>query len=405
MVSTARSGWPKSTSANTRRSATSSPAPYRCASSTENAVQPRCRSSAPTSTSEVRPLSFHDAARPAASTVERMVVSCGSPSAASHARESAPSSPTRRTESVMATASHAGAPPAHAHTRCGARVCFGQDGRPVSSIVVSELEYAPPGVDSLFFDVGFGVAPGEHAALVGANGVGKSTILRILSGELEADEGEFALGGTVLTMTQDVGMSRPTDTLRDMLDRGGADRRCATPAARWSPPSGRCYDGTDDGMQFAEAITHWGDMGGYELEAQWAAAARRSVKTRGRRLLHAPGQRALRRRAQAPGARPAAQLRRRHPAARRARQLPRHPHPRVAGGADQGVQEHDPDGQPRPHPARAGGHQDHRHRGLGLLGARRFVRHVPRGAREAPGTAGRRAEAVERRRTSPVPAT
>ena len=87
----------------------------------------------------------------------------------------------------------------------------------MSSIVVSELEYAPPASDSLFFDVGFGVSPGEVAALVGANGVGKSTILRILSGELEADEGEFALGGTVLRMTQDVGMSRPTDTLRDML--------------------------------------------------------------------------------------------------------------------------------------------------------------------------------------------
>ena len=48
--------------------------------------------------------------------------------------------------------------------------------------MVSELEYAPPGADSLFFDVSFGVAPGEHAALVGANGAGKSTILRILSG-------------------------------------------------------------------------------------------------------------------------------------------------------------------------------------------------------------------------------
>lgn len=83
--------------------------------------------------------------------------------------------------------------------------------------MVSELAYAPPGADQLFFDVGFGVAPGEHAALVGANGVGKSTILRILSGELEADEGEFAIGGSMLRMTQDVGMSRPTDTLREML--------------------------------------------------------------------------------------------------------------------------------------------------------------------------------------------
>ena len=92
----------------------------------------------------------------------------------------------------------------------------------MSSIVVAELEYAPPGADSLFFDVGFGVSPGEHAALVGANGVGKSTILRILSGQLLADEGEFSVGGTVLTMTQDVGMSNPDDSLREML-----------PAVRW----------------------------------------------------------------------------------------------------------------------------------------------------------------------------
>jgi len=46
----------------------------------------------------------------------------------------------------------------------------------VSSIVVSDLDYAPPGAVPLFFDVGFGVSPGEHAALVGPNGVAKSTI-------------------------------------------------------------------------------------------------------------------------------------------------------------------------------------------------------------------------------------
>jgi hypothetical protein len=40
----------------------------------------------------------------------------------------------------------------------------------------------------------------------------------------------------------------------------------------------------------------------------------------------------------------------------------------------------DPDGEPRPHAAGARGDQDHRHRRLGLLGARRLVRHVPRGA-------------------------
>jgi ATPase subunit of ABC transporter with duplicated ATPase domains len=148
----------------------------------------------------------------------------------------------------------------------------------VSSIVVSELAYAPPGADQLFFDVSFGVAPGEHAALVGANGVGKSTILRILSGELEADEGEFAIGGSMLRMTQDVGMSRPTDTLREML------LEVAPPLLRTSglalvAAERALADGSDDGMKYAEALADWGDHGGYELEATWAAAAQRSVKT------------------------------------------------------------------------------------------------------------------------------
>ena len=148
----------------------------------------------------------------------------------------------------------------------------------MSSIVVSELEYAPPGADSLFFDVSFGVAPGEHAALVGPNGVGKSTILRILSGRVQADGGEFAVGGSMLTMTQDVGMSSPTDTLREML------LEVAPPALRVAGlalvgAERALADGTDDGMGYATAITDWGDLGGYELETKWDAAAHRSVKT------------------------------------------------------------------------------------------------------------------------------
>ena len=40
----------------------------------------------------------------------------------------------------------------------------------MSSIIVSGLEYAPPGRDSLFFDVSFTVGPGDRAVLVGVNG-------------------------------------------------------------------------------------------------------------------------------------------------------------------------------------------------------------------------------------------
>jgi ATPase subunit of ABC transporter with duplicated ATPase domains len=148
----------------------------------------------------------------------------------------------------------------------------------MSSIVVSDLEYAPPGRDSLFFGVSFGVGPGEHAALVGPNGVGKSTILRLLSGELEPDDGELAMRGNALTMTQDVGMSRPGDSLRDMLiEVAPAELRKA--GRKLAESEKAMLAGTDDGMAFAEALTEWGDLGGYELESKWFAAAERSVKT------------------------------------------------------------------------------------------------------------------------------
>ncbi len=148
----------------------------------------------------------------------------------------------------------------------------------MSSIAVSELEYAPPGADSLFFDVSFGVSPGEHAALVGANGVGKSTILRILSRDYEPDAGDFSINGSSLCMTQDVGMSRPTDTIRQMLIEV-APAELRTAGRTMVAAEAAMLSGEDDGMAFATALSDWGDLGGYELEAQWAAAARRSVKT------------------------------------------------------------------------------------------------------------------------------
>ncbi len=158
------------------------------------------------------------------------------------------------------------------------RTLYVSKNTPVSSIVVSELAYAPPGADQLFFDVSFGVAPGEHAAIVGANGVGKSTILRILSQVIEADDGEYTVNGNMLTMTQEVGMSNPNDTLREMLVEV-APQHLRTAGRALIAAEKALADGTDDGMGYATALGDWGDLGGYELESDWQAAAQRSVKT------------------------------------------------------------------------------------------------------------------------------
>jgi len=75
----------------------------------------------------------------------------------------------------------------------------------MAHLTISDLAYAHPGGELLFSGVSFRVAAGRHAGLVGANGVGKTTLLRILAGELSADEGAVSLGGRALYMPQDVG--------------------------------------------------------------------------------------------------------------------------------------------------------------------------------------------------------
>ncbi|MDN4163888.1 ABC-F family ATP-binding cassette domain-containing protein [Cytophagales bacterium LB-30] len=44
----------------------------------------------------------------------------------------------------------------------------------------------------LFKNISFGISQGEKVALVGANGTGKSTLLKVLTGELESDTGEVS---------------------------------------------------------------------------------------------------------------------------------------------------------------------------------------------------------------------
>ena len=84
-------------------------------------------------------------------------------------------------------------------------------------MAVSGLAYAHPGGDLLFSDVSFRVSPGQHVGLVGRNGVGKSTLLKILAGVLTPDEGEYAVGGAVGYMPQDVGVDDDERTVRELL--------------------------------------------------------------------------------------------------------------------------------------------------------------------------------------------
>ncbi|MBR5454016.1 MAG: ABC-F family ATP-binding cassette domain-containing protein, partial [Clostridia bacterium] len=59
----------------------------------------------------------------------------------------------------------------------------------MASIAVNGISYII-GVDTILHDVTFSLEEGDRLGVVGVNGSGKSTLLRILSGELEADDGD-----------------------------------------------------------------------------------------------------------------------------------------------------------------------------------------------------------------------
>ena len=148
----------------------------------------------------------------------------------------------------------------------------------MSHIVVSHLAYAHPGGEILFEDVSFRVSPGESVGLVGSNGVGKSTLLRVLAGILPPIEGEASVGGIVAYMPQDVGATGDQRTVRELLlslaplaVRNAGERVLSADAKLAAGDAAA-------GMQLGTAIADWSTLGGYELEGQWDASCRRIVR-------------------------------------------------------------------------------------------------------------------------------
>ncbi|MGH2758577.1 MAG: ABC-F family ATP-binding cassette domain-containing protein [Actinomycetota bacterium] len=137
-------------------------------------------------------------------------------------------------------------------------------------IEVADLAYKLPGGRVLFDGVSFRVHSGHHAALVGANGVGKTTLLRLLAGEESPFRGSSRIDGRVLFMRQLVASIAPGTTVRDFLLAHAADRvqRAAADLVvaerAVGLPHGRAAD-----LRYADALAAWGDAGGYEAEVLW----------------------------------------------------------------------------------------------------------------------------------------
>lgn len=121
----------------------------------------------------------------------------------------------------------------------------------------------------LFKDVNMKFTPGNCYGLIGANGAGKSTFLKILSGEIQPDKGEISVGNRerIAVLRQDQ-FAFDEETVFNTVIMGH-DRLYRVMAERDELYSKGDFS-EEDGIRSAELEAEFAEMNGYEAESEAA---------------------------------------------------------------------------------------------------------------------------------------
>jgi ATPase subunit of ABC transporter with duplicated ATPase domains len=145
-------------------------------------------------------------------------------------------------------------------------------------IDVSDLTYSIGG-HNLFHDVNFRVGDGSKVAIVGANGTGKTTLLRLIAGDITAETGTISRSGGVGVMRQFIGSAGGTDTVRDFL-LGLAPHAIRVAGEALIAAEQVLAEDPDDekaAIAYAQAVADWASAGGYEAEVAWNVCCESSI--------------------------------------------------------------------------------------------------------------------------------
>jgi ATPase subunit of ABC transporter with duplicated ATPase domains len=137
-------------------------------------------------------------------------------------------------------------------------------------VEVQRLSYALADGRVLFDDVTFRAGEGTRTALVGANGTGKTTLLRVIAGDLAPDTGSVTSAGGVGVMRQFIGSIRDERDVQALLLHL-APRRVREAGERLEAAELAMMERDDETTQFAyaHALAEWGEAHGYEVEVLW----------------------------------------------------------------------------------------------------------------------------------------
>jgi ATPase subunit of ABC transporter with duplicated ATPase domains len=140
----------------------------------------------------------------------------------------------------------------------------------VGHLDIGDVTYHLPDGRTLLDGVSLRVADGARVALVGPNGVGKSTLLRIVTGEIAPHGGTVARSGGLGVMRQQVARDGGDRTVRDLLvELAPAAVRDAALELAAAELDVMMVDDTAAQMRYAQALADWADVGGYDAETAW----------------------------------------------------------------------------------------------------------------------------------------
>ncbi len=135
------------------------------------------------------------------------------------------------------------------------------------SIDVAGLSFEYPDGTPSVQELSFRARAGEVTAVVGPNGVGKTTLLELVAGRLTPTEGTIAVEGDLAYMVQNPGFGADVAaTVADALALG-LPVAMAERFHRVRDLYERSSHDVDAAMSLGEALDDWSGLGGYEIEA------------------------------------------------------------------------------------------------------------------------------------------
>jgi len=140
----------------------------------------------------------------------------------------------------------------------------------VGHLDINAVTYFLPDGRPLLDGVSLRVGEGAKVALIGPNGTGKTTLSRIVSGDLTAAEGAVTRSGGLGVMRQFIGSVRDDSSVRDLLvSVAPSTIRAAAAAVDDAETAMLEVDDEPAQMAYAQSLADWADAGGYEHETLW----------------------------------------------------------------------------------------------------------------------------------------